>query len=221
MKLFLNAAAKFISGVVLTLLCLFLPAGTLYYPRGWLFCVLLFVPMLFLGMALFLFDPELLEKRLKTKEASKHQLSVVAASGLLIAAVMVLAGLDYRYGWTNGPKALSFAAAAVLLAAYAMYAEVMRENRFLSRTVEIQTGQKVIDTGLYGVIRHPMYTATIFLFSAMALVLGSWISFGLSLLYPALIVIRLKNEEELLDRELEGYSQYKKTVRYRLIPFLW
>jgi protein-S-isoprenylcysteine O-methyltransferase Ste14 len=199
-------------------LVLFLPAGTWNFFNGWLFLALLFIPMLFLGVALFLKAPALLEKRLQGKEKENTQKGVVAASGLMFIGAFVFAGLDFRFGWTKVPMWLVIAASVVLLASYAMYAEVMRENAYLSRTVEVQENQKVIDTGLYSVIRHPMYTATIFLFLAIPLVLGSWISSAIMLLYPVAILARIGNEEKVLEEGLQGYTEYKKKVKYRLLP---
>ncbi len=221
MKLFFRALTKMMMGMLLMGLVLFLPAGTWNYPNGWLFCILLFLPMLIMGTVLFLKAPDLLEKRLNNKETEKTQVGVVVASSLLFIAAFLAAGLDFRLGWTQVPTWLVYTAAAVQLAAYGLYAEVLRENAYLSRTVEVQENQKVIDTGLYGIIRHPMYTATILLFLAMPLVLGSWVSFGIMLLYPVLILFRIRNEEKVLEAGLEGYRDYKKRVRFRLIPFLW
>ena len=221
MKLLVQALVKMISGILLMWLVLFLPAGTWHYPGGWLFCGLLFVPMLVLGAILLWKAPELLEKRLNTKETEKAQIAVVSAAALLFIAAFVAAGLDFRYGWTRVPTWLVIGAAVLQLLAYALYGEVMRENAYLSRTVEVQENQKVIDTGLYGIVRHPMYTATILLFLAMPLVLGSWISFGIMLLYPVIILLRIRNEEKVLEAGLEGYREYKQKVRYRLIPFIW
>lgn len=221
MKLFFRALTKMMMGMLLMGLVLFLPAGTWNYPNGWLFCILLFLPMLIMGTVLFLKAPDLLEKRLNNKETEKTQVGVVVASSLLFIAAFLAAGLDFRLGWTQVPTWLVYTAVAVQLAAYGLYAEVLRENAYLSRTVEVQENQKVIDTGLYGIIRHPMYTATILLFLAMPLVLGSWVSFGIMLLYPVLILFRIRNEEKVLEAGLEGYRDYKKRVRFRLIPFLW
>ncbi|MGM9659008.1 MAG: methyltransferase family protein [Faecousia sp.] len=221
MKLLTNALLKFLSGVLVTALVLFLPAGTWQYPGGWRFCALLFLPMLVLGGVLYWKAPELLQKRLNTKETDKAQMGVVAAAGVLFVAAFAAAGLDFRFGWTRVPGWLVWAASLLQLAAYGLYAEVLRENAYLSRTVEVQENQKVIDTGLYGIVRHPMYTATILLALAIPLVLGSWISFLLMLPYPAIIVFRIRGEERLLEAELEGYIDYKQRVRYRLIPFLW
>ena len=200
MKLLVQALVKMISGMLLMGLVLFLPAGTWRYPGGWLFCGLLFVPMLVLGAVLLWKAPELLEKRLNTKETEKAQIAVVTAAALLFIAAFVAAGLDFRYGWTRVPTWLVIGAAVLQLLAYALYGEVMRENAYLSRTVEVQENQKVIDTGLYGIVRHPMYTATILLFLAMPLVLGSWISFGIMLLYPVIILLRIRNEERCWKR---------------------
>lgn len=220
-KLLISALTKFLAGFVLMGLILFLPAGTWNYVNGWLFLALLFVPMIFLGVALFLKAPELLEKRLKSKEKEDTQKGVVAASALMFLGSFVVAGLDFRFGWTKVPAWLVIAAAMILLASYAMYAEVMRENAYLSRTVEVQENQKVIDTGLYGIIRHPMYTATIFLFLAIPLVLGSFLSFAIMLLYPVAIIARIGNEEKVLEEGLQGYGEYKEKVKYRLLPFIW
>ena len=220
-KLLLSALTKFLAGLVLMGLVLFLPAGTWNYSNAWLFLGLLFIPMLILGIVLFLKAPELLEKRLQSKEKESTQKGVVAVSGLMFIGSFVLAGLDFRFGWTNVPAWVVTVAAVILLASYGMYGEVMRENAYLSRTVEVQENQKVIDSGLYGVIRHPMYTATIFLFLAIPLVLGSWIAFAVMLLYPVAIVARIGNEEKVLEEGLQGYKEYKKKVKYRLVPFVW
>lgn len=220
-KLLLSALTKFLAGLVLMGLVLFLPAGTWKYSNAWLFLGLLFIPMLILGVVLFVKAPELLEKRLQSKEKESTQKGVVAVSGLMFIGAFVLAGLDFRFGWTNVPAWVVTVAAVILLASYGMYGEVMRENAYLSRTVEVQENQKVIDSGLYGVIRHPMYTATIFLFLAIPLVLGSWIAFAVMLLYPAAIIARIGNEEKVLGEGLQGYTEYKKKVKYRLVPFVW
>ena len=220
-KLLLSALTKFLAGIILMGLLLFLPAGTWKYSNAWLFLGLLFIPMLILGVVLFLKAPELLEKRLQSKEKESTQKGVVAVSGLMFISSFVLAGLDFRFGWTNVPAWVAVLASVILLASYGMYGEVMRENAYLSRTVEVQENQKVIDTGLYGVIRHPMYIATIFLFLAMPLVLGSWIAFAVMLLYPVAIIARIGNEEKVLEEGLQGYTEYKKKVKYRLLPFVW
>ena len=221
MKLALNALTKFIFGLILVGLLLFLPAGSFAYPNGWLFIGLLFVPMLFLGVVLLIKSPKLLEKRLGAKEKENTQKSVVAVSGLLFVVGFVIAGLDYRFGWSNVPTWVVIAASVVLLISYALYAEVMRENAYLSRTIEVQENQKVVDTGLYGIIRHPMYAVTIWLFLAIPIVLGSWWSLMIFLPYVAVIVIRIQNEEKVLEAGLEGYTDYKKRVKYRIIPLVW
>ena len=220
-KLLAQGLLKMLSGMLIVALVLFLPAGSWNYFNGWLFCGLLFLPMLVLGALLLWKAPALLEKRLNTKEQEKTQMAVVAVSSLLFLAAFVAAGLDFRFGWTHVPIWLVCLAAVLQLAAYGLYAEVMRENAWLSRTVEVQENQKVIDTGLYGIVRHPMYTSTILLFLAMPLVLGSWLSFAIMLLYPVIIVFRIRNEENVLEAGLEGYTEYKQRVRYRLIPHIW
>ena len=220
-RLLAQGLLKMLSGMLIVGLVLFLPAGSWNYFNGWLFCGLLFLPMLVLGALLLWKAPALLEKRLNTKEREKTQMAVVAVSSLLFLAAFVAAGLDFRFGWTHVPIWLVCLAAVLQLAAYGLYAEVMRENAWLSRTVEVQENQKVIDTGLYGIIRHPMYTATILLFLAMPLVLGSWVSFAIMLLYPVVIVFRIRNEEQVLETGLAGYREYKQRVRCRLLPFIW
>ena len=220
-KLLAQGLLKMLSGMLIVALVLFLPAGSWNYFNGWLFCGLLFLPMLVLGALLLWKAPALLEKRLNTKEQEKIQMAVVAVSSLLFLAAFVAAGLDFRFGWTHVPIWLVCLAAVLQLAAYGLYAEVMRENAWLSRTVEVQENQKVIDTGLYGIVRHPMYTATILLFMAMPLVLGSWLSFAIMLLYPVVIVFRIRNEEQVLEAGLAGYREYKQRVRCRLLPFIW
>lgn len=221
MQLFIQAIIKFASGLLLMGLVLFLPAGTFAYPGAWLFMALLFIPMLILGAWLYFEAPELLKKRMNTKEQEKTQVAIITVSALMFIAAFVLAGLDFRFGWTQVPGRLVIIAALVQLASYGMYAEVMRENAYLSRTVEVQENQRVIDTGLYGIVRHPMYTSTILLFLAMPLVLDSWASFLVMLIYPVIIVYRIRNEEAVLEQGLEGYAEYKKKVKYRLFPFIW
>ena len=221
MKLLLNAVIKFIFGALLIGSILFLPAGTLRFPKAWLFIALLFIPMLLLGAVLFVKAPDLLSKRLNSKEKESTQKGVVAISALMFILSFVIAGLDFRLGWSDIPLWLTVLSSIILLGSYIMYAEVMRENAYLSRTVEVQTGQKVIDTGLYGIIRHPMYSATIMLYLAIPIILGSWIAFIIMLSYPIIIVIRIMNEEKVLTEGLEGYRVYKKKVKYRLIPFVW
>lgn len=216
-----RAVSKYLAGLVMVALLLFVPAGSLAYPNGWLFISLLFIPMLVLGFVLLFKAPELLEKRLNAKEEQGEQQKVVGLSALLFLAGFVIAAMDFRFGWSQLPGWLVLAASAVLLLSYGMYAEVMRENAYLSRTVEIQENQKVIDTGLYGIIRHPMYTSTILLFLSIPLVLGSGIAFLLFLAYPVLIAKRIRNEEQVLEEGLAGYWEYKQKVKYRLIPFIW
>lgn len=220
-RLFVQALIKFLAGVILVGLMIFLPAGTISFFNGWLFMGIMFVPMLLAGIVLMIKNPDLLKKRLDAKEKSKEQDLVVKLSGLMFVAGFVVAGLGFRFGWYMLPKAVSVVFAVVFIAAYILYAEVMRENTYLSRTIEIQENQKVIDTGLYGIVRHPMYSVTLLLFLSMPLVLGSVFSFMIFLAYPLIIAKRIRNEEEFLEKELEGYSEYKQKVRYRLIPFIW
>ena len=221
MKLLVNALTKFLSGLFLVGAMLFWPAGGFDYLNGWLFCGLLFVPILILGAVLFVKSPDLLRKRLDSREKEKTQQGVIAWSGLFFFVGFVLAGLDHRFGWSHVPTWLVITAAAILLISYALYAEVMRENAYLSRKVEVQEGQHVVDTGLYGIVRHPMYAVTLWLFLSIPLVLGSWYALICFAVYPILIVVRLLNEEKVLTEGLEGYAEYKKKVRYRLIPFIW
>ena len=221
MKLLLNAILKFTIGLLFVMVLLFLPAGTFGYPNGWLFIGLLFLPMLLLGAILFIKAPNLLEKHLNAKEKEGTQKGVVAFSALFFVAGFVIAGFDFRFGWSYVPSWAVAVASIILLISYALYAEVMRENAYLSRTVEVQEGQKIVDTGLYSVVRHPMYAVTVWLFLAIPIVLGSWWSFVCFLPYAAVIVIRIINEENVLTAGLEGYSDYKKRVKYRLIPFVW
>ena len=221
LNLLINTLSKFLAGVIITGLLVFLPAGTLAYYNGWLFMAVLFVPMLILGLILFFKNPELLELRLKSKENSAKQSSIVKLSGLLFLVGFIAGGLCYRFDMLIVPKALSYVAAAAFLCSYALYAEVMRENVYLSRIIEVQEGQKVVDTGLYGIVRHPMYAASVLMFLSMPLILGSLISFLIFLGYPIIIAARIKGEEEFLERELQGYREYKNRVRYRMIPFIW
>lgn len=220
-KLIVQALTKYIAGIILVGLMIFLPAGTFSYSGGWLFMGLLFVPMLILGIVLLIKAPDLLAKRLINREEQGEQKKVVGFSGLMFLVGFVICGLDFRWGWTMVPSVIVVIAAVMLLAGYGLYMEVMRENAYLSRTVEVQEGQKVIDTGLYGVVRHPMYFATVLMFLAIPLVLGSWIGFAIFLIYPFLMVKRIKNEEQVLEAGLAGYREYKEKVRYRLIPFIW
>ena len=221
MKLLFNALIKFTCGAVLVGLLLFLPAGTLRYPGGWLFAGLLFVPMLIAGFVMLFKSPDFLAKRLDAREKQATQKGVLAFSGLMFIAGFVVAGLDFRFGWSKMPLPVTVTASVLFLLAYALYAEVMRENAYLSRTIKVEEGQKVVDTGLYGIVRHPMYSATILLFLMMPIVLGSWYALIVFAFYPAIIIVRLKDEEALLTRELPGYAEYTQKVKYRLIPFLW
>lgn len=221
MKLLLKAIAKFIFGLLIVGMLLFLPAGTFAYTNAWLFIALLFVPILILGIVLFIKSPELLEKRLNAKEDESTQKGVVAISGVLFLAGFIVAGLDFRFCWSHIPNWVVAIASVVLLVSYALYAEVMRENVYLSRAIEIQENQKVVDTGLYGIVRHPMYAATLWLFLAIPIVLGSWWSFLCFLPYIPVIAVRMINEEKVLSEGLEGYTDYKKRVKHRIIPFVW
>ena len=221
MKLFLEAIVKFTCGLLLVLALIFLPAGTVNYPYGWLLVGLLFVPMLITGFVMLAKSPEFLKKRLDVKEKQATQKGVVAYAGLMFIAGFVVAGLDYRFGWSNMPQWVTIIAAVLFLFSYALYAEVMRENAYLSRTIQVEEGQKVVDTGLYGIVRHPMYAVTILLFLMMPLVLGSWYALIAFAFYPVIIIVRLKDEEDLLTRELPGYEAYKQKVKYRIIPFIW
>ncbi len=220
-KLMISAVTKFLAGLVLLALLIFLPAGTLAFTQGWIFMAVLFLPMLMIGIVLALKSPELLRKRLNSKEQENTQKGVVISSLLMFLAGFITAGLSFRFGWLRLPMWVSVTAAVIFLIGYAMYAEVLRENEYLSRTVEVQEEQKVIDTGLYGGIRHPMYTATILMFCFAPLVLGSVISFVIFLAYPVIIVTRIGNEEKVLENGLKGYTDYKKKVKYRLLPFIW
>ena len=216
-----SASIKFLTGLVLVCLLLFLPAGTLHYPCGWLLIAVLFVPMFIAGVVMLFCSPRLLRKRLDAKEKEAEQRSVVALSGVMFVAAFVVAGLDFRYSWTLMPSWVLWSAVAVFLLSYVMYAEVMRENAYLSRTIKVQENQKVVDTGLYGIVRHPMYSATIFLFLSMPLVLGSLPSFVIMLAYIPIIVKRISNEEAVLLNGLDGYADYCRKVRYRIIPFVF
>ncbi len=200
---------------------IFLPAGTLLFFNGWLLMAILFVPMFCAGVVMMLRNPALLERRLKSKETQKEQGLVVWLGGLMFLAGFVAAGLGFRFGWYTLPRGVVIGAAVVFLAAYGLYAEVLKENHYLSRTIEVQENQKVIDTGLYGMVRHPMYSATLLLFLSMPLVLGSVYAFAIFLAYPLIIAYRIKHEEEFLEKELDGYRQYKQKVKYRLIPLIW
>ncbi len=221
MKLFIQAILKFSLGVVLVGTLLFLPAGTFHFENAWLLLGILFIPMLTAGIIMMIKNPALLAKRLNAKEKEREQNLVVKLSGLMFIIGFVMSGLGVRFNWFRLPLWVSLVASGLFIFAYIIYAEVLRENTFLSRTIEVQDGQRVIDTGLYGIVRHPMYSATLILFLSMPLVLGSIYSFIIFLAYPFIIVKRIKNEEMVLEKELSGYSEYKKRVKYRLIPFIW
>lgn len=220
-KLIVQAVTRFLAGLLIVGLLLFLPAGTFAFWQAWLLIIILFVPMLLAGLVMMKKSPDLLRKRLNGKEEQAEQKTVILLSGLMFLAAFIAAGLNVRFGWIQLPGAVSFAAAVIFLFAYILYAEVMRENAYLSRTVEVQENQKVIDTGLYGIVRHPMYMSTLLLFLAMPLVLGSVISFAIMLAYIPIISKRIRNEEQVLEKGLEGYREYKQRVRYKVIPFVW
>ena len=220
-KLCVGAMLKFLLGVVLVGVLIFLPAGTLAFFNGWLLMGILFIPMFCAGIVMMFKNPELLQSRLDAKEKQKDQSMVVKFSGLMFLAGFIVAGLDFRFGWFVLPKGVAIGGAVVFLAAYILYAEVLRENTYLSRTIQVQENQKVIDTGLYGIVRHPMYSATLLLFLAMPIVLGSLCSFIIFLAYPFIIAKRIKGEEAFLEKELDGYREYKQKVKYHLIPFIW
>ena len=220
-NLFLQALKKIIAGFVAIGVLLFLPAGTFHYWNAWLFMAVLFVPMIILGIVMLFKSPDLLKKRLDAKEKEGEQKWVVALSGIMFVAAFVVAALNFRFSWHSLPDCVIWISVAMFLLSYLMYAEVIRENAFLSRTIEVQENQKVIDTGLYGIVRHPMYSATIILFLSIPLILGSLISFFIMLAYIPIIAIRINNEERVLEKGLKGYKEYKQKVRYKLIPFIW
>lgn len=221
MKLLFNAVSKFVIGFLLVGTLIFLPAGTMNYGGGILFLLLLFIPVFLLGIILFVKAPDLLKSRLNGKETEKTQKGVVGFSALIFLAGFIVAGLDFRFCWSTVPKSVVIIASVLFLAAYGIYVEVMRENSYLSRTVKVQENQRVVDTGLYGIVRHPMYAATILLFLMIPLILGSWWSLLCFIVYPILIAVRIKNEEDVLSEQLEGYTEYKQKVKYRLLPFVW
>lgn len=221
MRLALNSLIKLVSGAAILALLLFLPAGTFCFAGAWRLMALLFAPMALLGAALLIWAPQTLERRLKSKESRKEQSMIVKISGLLFVASFIIAGLDFRYGWSEMPAAAVWTASVIFILSYGLYAEVIRENEWLSRTIEVAEGQKVISTGLYGIVRHPMYTATVTMFLSMPLVLGSWPALLAMLPYIVVIACRIKDEEKLLHEELEGYGGYCKKVRWRLLPFIW
>ena len=221
MKLFGEAIIKILLGIILVSLLIFVPAGTINYFNGWLLCLLLFVPMFIAGIVMLIKNPYLLKKRLNAKEKIGEQKLVILLSLLMFVGGFIISGLDYRYGWSNLNNIVVIISCIVFLISYIGYAEVLRENAYLSRTIEVQENQKVIDTGLYGIVRHPMYLVTIFLFLSMPLILGSLYGFFIFLIYPLIIIKRLLNEEKFLKKELDGYTDYMKKVKYRLIPFIW
>lgn len=220
-NLLLNAITKYISGVILVSILLFIPAGTLNYWNAWLFIGILFIPMFIAGIILMIKNPMLLKSRLDIKEKEKDQKYVILYSGLMFISGFIIAGLNYRFSWIIIPNIIIIISSSIFIISYILYAEVLRENTYLSRTIKIEKNQKVIDTGLYSIVRHPMYSITIILFLTIPLILGSIISFLIFLIYPIIISKRINNEEELLEKELKGYTEYKKKVKYRLIPFIW
>ena len=220
-KLFFEAITKFSLGVILVGLLIFLPAGTFSFAYGWIFMGILFIPMFLAGIVMMIKNPQLLAKRLNAKEKQQEQSLVVKLSGLMFISGFVVAGLGFRFGWFILPLPIVITASILFLLSYILYAEVLRENAYLSRTIEVQENQKVIDTGLYGIVRHPMYSATLILFLSIPLILGSVFAFLIFLVYPVIIAKRIKHEEEFLEKELTGYKEYKKKVKYRLIPFVW
>lgn len=220
-KLFIQATTKYIIGLIVVGCLIFIPANSLEYWNGWLLIGLLFIPMFIAGIILMIKNPELLQKRLNAKEKENEQKSVLLFSGLMFIIGFILAGLNYRNEWIELPNVVIIISSILFIIAYILYAEVLRENTYLSRTIEVQNNQKVIDTGLYGIVRHPMYSATILLFLTMPLVLGSIISFLIFLIYPIIIAKRIKNEEAVLEKDLKGYAEYKKKVKYKIIPFVW
>ena len=220
-KLFLKAISKYLFGVILVGILLFVPAGTFNYWNAWLFMILLFIPMFIAGILLMFKNPMLLKSRLDVKEKEKEQKQVILYSGLMFLAGFIIAGLNYRFSWITIPNIIVIISSIVFIVSYILYAEVLRENTYLSRTIEVQKNQKVVDTGLYGIVRHPMYSITLILFLTMPLVLGSIFSFIIFLIYPFIISKRIKNEEKVLERDLKGYKEYKKKVKYKLIPFIW
>ena len=220
-KLFLQALSKFLIGLIIICILLFVTAGTINYQNGWLFIALLFIPMFIAGIIMFIKVPDLLRRRLNAKEEEEEQKLVLLLSGIMFLIAFILAGLNFRFGWFKLPTIAIIMASIIFLIAYAMYAEVLRENEYLSRTVEVSENQKVVDTGLYGLVRHPMYTSTIFLFLSMPLVLDSILSFIVMLIYPTIIIFRIRNEEKVLEKDLDGYKEYKEKVKYKLFPYLW
>lgn len=221
LKLLIQGIIKYLSGLIIVCLLLFIPAGTINYFNGWLFIGLLFIPMLIAGIILMIKNPELLRRRLDVKEKQSEQKIVILLSGMMFISGFVVAGLNYRFNWINIPNIVVIISSILFFISYLLYDEVLRENEYLLRTIKVEDNQKVIDTGLYSIVRHPMYAVTIVLFLTIPLILGSIISFIIFLIYPIIIIKRIKNEEQILDKELNGYIEYKKKVKYRLIPFIW
>ncbi len=220
-KLFLKAISKYLFGVILVSILLFVPAGTFNYWNAWLFMIILFIPMFIAGIILMFKNPMLLKSRLDVKEKEKEQKQVILYSGLMFLAGFIIAGLNYRFSWITIPNIIVIISSIIFIVSYILYAEVLRENTYLSRTIKVQKNQKIVDTGLYGIVRHPMYSITLILFLTMPLILGSIVSFIIFLIYPFIISKRIKNEEEVLEKELKGYKEYKEKVKYKLIPFIW
>lgn len=220
-KIIPKALLKFMTGLIMAGLLLFLPAGSFNYTNAWIFIAVLFIPMLIAGIVLLFKNPALLEERLNARETEATQKAVIAVCAVMFIAGFVIAGLNYRFNWFMLPDPAVYSGSVIFLLSYIMYAEVLRENTYLSRTIKVQQGQKVIDTGLYGIVRHPMYSATVIMFLSIPVILGSLFSFLVFLIYPFTLVRRIKNEEEVLEKSLDGYSDYKKRVKYRLIPFIW
>ena len=220
-KLFFQAIIKFLMGLLVVCALLFIPAGTINYCNAWVFVGVLFIPMFIAGIIMMIKNPELLKQRLDAKEKESEQKLVILGSGIMFLSGFIVAGLNYRYQWFVLPNVAVIIASIIFIISYILYAEVLRENTYLSRTIKVQENQKVVDSGLYGIVRHPMYAITILLFLSMPLILGSIYSFIIFLIYPILIALRIKNEEEVLEKELNGYIEYKKKVKYRIIPFIW
>ena len=216
-----DAILKYVSGIILIGVLLFLPAGDIHWKNGWLLMAVLFIPMFFAGTLMYIKAPDLLRSRLKAKETQSDQKDVIRYSGVMFLATFILAGLNYRFQWTTMPETIVWIGVAVFLLAYSMFGEVLRENQYLSRVIEVQASQAVVDTGLYGIVRHPMYSATVMLFLSMPLILNSLPSFIIMLAYIPIIVKRIKNEESVLEEELKGYAEYKDKVKYRILPFIW
>lgn len=221
MKLLLQAIIKYLSGLIIVSLLLFVPAGTIYYYNAWLLIELLFIPMFLVGLIMFFKNKELLKSRLNAKEKLGDQKVIIILSGLMFVIGFILAGLDYRFSFIRLPNLVVIISSFIFLISYLLYGEVLRENTYLSRTIEVKKNQKVIDTGLYGIVRHPMYSVTILLFLSMPLILGSLVSFVIFLNYPFIIIERINSEEKILEKELKGYKEYKKKVKYKLIPFIY